>query len=505
MNPSENYTGRFLNPEVSYDGKDFVFSPTRPGVFQLEYTDFDTCGSVVTRTLSIIDAPNGTNVNNYLPYDCTSLQAGSIDIIVGAGVTVREYESGTWYTQSTSSSLLRYDENVYQVSVGQQECEFVLPVSGGGPTTAVTSLTYDCDASTGFPTISVTGNPTDVQYSRYFQDDNDLFRFQGLETNVFGPAEVNGFFYYTDGCRTPYSESIPSSPAPKVDSGTDFDLSCGRDSFYIPTSTLAEGPAIQYEWTTNDGLIRNYADSSRVLVGSAGTYKVTISNTVSECANSDFTIVGQSQNYTRRIRDTLCSGVTSYQAIDTVLSVPGTYTVPGTIGQCDTLLRYVLSNRQPLVITVSTTAADNSMLGSADVSANGVGSIASILWSTGETGAQVSGLAAGSYSVTVTDNFGCSSVTDFDIEFVSSSTNVLASTWKMYPNPSTGIIQLELDNKHPDLHVEVYTLAGQLVRRTTLAKHRNSLDLMQLAKGVYGVRLVDRQGIDYGIRLLTIE
>ena len=71
----------------------------------------------------------------------------------------------------------------------------------------------------------------------------------------------------------------------------------------------------------------------------------------------------------------------------------------------------------------------------------------SYLWSNGSTDAIVTGLAAGSYTVDVSDANGCSGSASVTIETdIDTSTSILSMNWQevvLSPNPSSGDIQIQ--------------------------------------------------------------
>lgn len=75
---------------------------------------------------------------------------------------------------------------------------------------------------------------------------------------------------------------------------------------------------------------------------------------------------------------------------------------------CDSITRINLNiSGFPDVSVVSTPNSCEANNGTASASANGGGGNYSFLWSNGASGSSISGLQAGNYSVTVTDQFGC--------------------------------------------------------------------------------------------------
>jgi large repetitive protein len=166
---------------------------------------------------------------------------------------------------------------------------------------------------------------------------------------------------------------------------------------------------------------------------SAGVYTVTVLDnngcssfqTVNVSAfNCSFTATIQSTNVSCNGQNNGTATVTvgnannpivyqwSNQAFTSSVSnlAPGTYTVTATDAtNCPVILSVTISQPPALVVSVSTTnvTAIGATDGTATVNANGGTAPFSYLWSNGSTLQTANNLAAGTYTVTVTDNNGC--------------------------------------------------------------------------------------------------
>jgi hypothetical protein len=114
-------------------------------------------------------------------------------------------------------------------------------------------------------------------------------------------------------------------------------------------------------------------------------------------------------------------------------------------------------------------------------SANWYGSTG-LLIGTGET---VEDLAAGSYSVLVTDSLGCSAeVESFDV--LTSLTEVGFSSFEMFPNPASAVISLR--HLPSECSWSLVTLQGQTVAHGR-GSHAQDIVVGHLPEGVYLVRV----------------
>jgi hypothetical protein len=138
-------------------------------------------------------------------------------------------------------------------------------------------------------------------------------------------------------------------------------------------------------------------------------------------------------------------------------------------------------------------------------------------WSTGETSQQIvvdsTGMDANNQreiSAMVTNEFDCSSEETVLISFEDCSgiSELGLSNWSAYPNPSNGMIELELtsDSKQ-EFELEILNLQGQLIYQETVAvewgTNHHQLDLTDLAPQTY--LLVIKNNGDQLIKRMIIE
>ena len=235
---------------------------------------------------------------------------------------------------------------------------------------------------------------------------------------VFTPTSSGTFtvsYTYTDaatGCSATENINVQVAPSPTTSITGDLTFCAGN------TATLtANGAFTNYNWS-------NSGTSSSILVSSAGTYTVTVTD-ASGCTATAEETVTQSSSLTPTVTggSSICNGAS------TMLTVPGTFnnyqwsnngntnsitvTVPGTYtvtvsdasGCTGTAESVVNLNPSP---TPSITGATSFCPGeSVPLS---VGTFISYLWSDNTTGSSITVTSTGMYTVTVTDANGCLSL-----------------------------------------------------------------------------------------------
>ena len=178
----------------------------------------------------------------------------------------------------------------------------------------------------------------------------------------------------------------------------------------------------------------------------------------------------------------------------------GTYTVTVTNNAgCTATASHTVTVRANPVLTVTATASGTGNTGTATASAVGGAAPYTYTWTGGRTGASLTGLAHGTYVVTVTDVNGCKSTKSVIVENhtgLESVKDILL--FEARPTLSDGHFMLHLDLKSEQkVRLETFNMMGQMVGNQWIRGKNiaESMDWSHLNTGRYKVKLHTAEGI----------
>lgn len=117
------------------------------------------------------------------------------------------------------------------------------------------------------------------------------------------------------------------------------------------------------------------------------------------------------------------------------------------------------------------------------------------------------GLSAGTHYVTVTDSNGCTTTEWVDISTTTGVLNISFKTeFAFFPNPANEEITLKIEGNIKEPRVEIYDISGRKLKEVSNIKGNEvKISLTNLSKGVYFVKLVDKEGKEYFVEKVIVE
>jgi len=405
------------------------------GVHIVTITDANGCDTTMTFTIAQPSQLNTTSVENNV--SCYGASDGSVTVSPYGGtpyILGEPYEI-TWNTipVQTGATATGLSAGLYSaLIVDSAGCVKYHVVTITEPSILTIGMSADatsCNGSDdGEATATVVGGTP--SYSFLWSDGQTSITATGLVSGTY-TVTVTDFA----SCSATMSVVIAQPTAINV-SGVVINVNCNGNSNGKVTLSVSGGSGVySYLWNTNPA--RTTKNLNNV---AAGTYSVVVSDN-SGCSALQTFVIEQPDilacNGT--VSDANCNnGATGSIVISpsggtlpyTILwsngnttssnqnLVAGTYSVTITdINNCSTSCTYIIANSASVIVnaTVQNITCNGNANGSIAVNLiGGVGPF-TYLWSNGVTTLSVSGLVAGDYTLTITDNTGCTSAANYTI------------------------------------------------------------------------------------------
>lgn len=407
------------------------------GNYTVTVTDNNGCTGNASVTIA---EPNALAVTTTkTDVSCNGGNNGTATASVSGGATPYLYSWNTTPAQTTATAT-GLTAGTYTVTVTDNNgCDKSVSVTIGEPTAlAVTATKTDvlCNGgNNGTATASVTGGTTPYAYS---------WNTTPVKTTASATALTSGTYTVTvidnNGCTSNASITI-SQPTVLAVSASKTDVVCyGGSNGSATVSATGGATPYTYSWNTTP------AQSTPTATGlTAGTYTVTVTDN-NGCTKNTSVTVTQPSELTATIasvNNVACSGgsngsatvsvtggVASYtyswnttpaQTAATATGLTaGAYTVTVTDNNgCTDTATAVISQAGSLVVSATKTdvSCNGGNNGAATASVSGGTTPYTYAWNTNpaQSAATATGLTAGTYTVTVTDNNGCSNTTSVTI------------------------------------------------------------------------------------------
>ena len=102
-------------------------------------------------------------------------------------------------------------------------------------------------------------------------------------------------------------------------------------------------------------------------------------------------------------------------------------------------------------------------------------------------------------------DYGAGETTDFAVSEATGVNNLLANTISIYPNPTNGLVNIQLNNNTGNFSYAVVNTVGQQVRQGNLEHNNTSLDLSELTNGVYFMKITNTTNQHYMLKKIVIS
>ena len=395
-----------------------------------------------------------------------------------------------------------------------QEAYYTIVVSDA-PSLSVSTTGASCAQTDGSATVTATGMGP---FTYAWSDGQTTATASNLGAGVYAVDVTDA-----NGCTTSESVTVPSLDLTIVQDSVDW-AGCAEDmggSVYV--SVTGGTGTYTYSWD-------NGATTEDLTGVSAATYVLTATDGNNCVASEQFTIAAPDVltitedsttnllcygNASGAIYMTVNGGVRGYtyswdtnpmQTTDDATGLSGgTYTLMVTdeLG-CVKTLSSTISEPDSFFITFADTAETAAGAEDGRVVATASGGTApyTYSWDTGDSTAVLDSIAAGTYTLTITDANGCELVDSVEVQqwTVGLEDELAAgiSRMEVYPNPSNGIFSLNIALVSPQkISVGIYDMKGKRVYSRDWQKslnHENKIMLNDLSKGMYLLKVNTEAG-----------
>jgi hypothetical protein len=263
------------------------------------------------------------------------------------------------------------------------------------------------------------------------------------------------------------------------------------------TAALKNLPPGAYALTISDAL--GCQDSAKASIALLGALTLSVDGQVIPCYGETGWLSANPLNGQAPF-SWIWSGWAGTDALAQPLTV-GDYAVTVTDAYGCTASFVFPSMTQPDSLSINTDSDPQSQINPA----NGTASVTTITggmspfsfdWSTMDQSQSVTGLEAGTYTVTVSDKNGCTATAEIMVQFMTGTQALDNQDLKLYPNPAVSWTQLHLPASAAAREITLVDAAGRVVRRVPLEAGVETirLDLSGISAGAYWLRISGTEG-----------
>ncbi len=483
------------------------------GNYSVTVTDASGCS--VTNTVTV--ASTTTTITTNTPTTTNSAcggATGSASVNPSNGTAPYSY---LWNNAGNTQTISNVAAGSYSVTITDANgctgnVSGIVVNNPNAPTASISAFTaVSCNgSSTGTATATATGGTAPFTFT--WSNGTLTAAATGLAAGVYTATVTDAA-----SCLGVTSVTITQPNAISVTNNTSAtaNISCFGGNNGAAAVTVAGGtPNYSFNWS-------NSANTASISGLTAGTYSATVTD--ANLCVSVFAITltqpATALGVSATSNDISCNGSTNGSATASAVGgtspyayawsnnangaiasglAAGNYTVTATDANGCVAAATAVTVTEPSAINSSTTVTNCSAFGATDgdvvLAAGGGTGTLTYLWSNGATTQNLVNVAAGTYTVTVTDANGC---TDVHSATVSQPTTVGVTNGNInisvFPNPAdaTATLTISLVNSS-EVNIQITNVTGQVIRTINDANVLNNqytLNTTEWAAGVYFVRV----------------
>ncbi|MBI4647607.1 MAG: PKD domain-containing protein [Bacteroidia bacterium] len=476
------------------------------GAYYVTVTSSEGCSEIAYITVNNTGAATIDTIISIMP-SCAGDCDGSVTIFASGGALPYTYEWDNGSTDNIASALC---DGIHTISVtDNNSCISVQTIELTEPDELLVSAEITdilCSGeNTGAIVLAVSGGTS--PYTFQWNTGASTDALQGVSAGIYLITITDA-----NGCSVSDSFFVDEA-VPVISTINGSDILCSGDMNGTADLTITGGqPPYSYLWS-------NGATTQDIVMLSGGSYFVAVTD-YNSCNKVDSINIYEPEpiSITATITDPLCydefgsaslniqGGTPPYsedwQGENPDYLTAGIYNViVEDINGCIETEQINIIQPDELTAEISTVPASSptSFDGSASVVSTGGTSPYSYYWSNGSTLQTNSNLLPGYYCVTVTDAHGCTFKAYGTVEYSVGLTTATQAgfEYKIYPNPTTGIITVETSGMKCT-HLEILNLLGKQVYYEKPESSSTIINMQDLQPGIYFIRLFTDKGLRTG-------
>lgn len=463
------------------------------GSYTVTVTDSKNCtttGSATVVAVTVAATAAATNTS-------CGLNNGSALASATGGTSPYTY---LWSNAQTTASITGLAAGTYTVTITDNAtCTGTATATisaSSGVTVSTSSTNAACGASDGTATVD---SPTGTAYTYLWSNGQTTAQATALGAGTYSVTVTDT----VGGCSGTATASVNNTGAATL-SAAETDVTCNGASTGAVNITVTGGTSpLTYLWN-------NGATTEDVTGLAAGTYIITVTGN-DGCASTSTSVISEPAAITSSVAATnaSCNGGTDGSVNLLASGGTGTLTYLWSNGATTEDISGVGAGTYTVVImdanscadTASATVAEPSAInlsyavtdavgntGAVNLTATGGTGSLSYLWSNGATTEDISGLAPGTYSVTVTDANSCQSDTSATVLSTGISEEKVNTSFSVFPNPNRGVFNVQFNNGKGQYSLMLRNVIGQVIYSERVVINGNAsrhIDLSNIGQGIY--------------------
>lgn len=425
----------------SVSGAGATISNLAAGTYRVTVTDNNGCTTSASATIaSVANLASNTSTVN-VTCNGGSNGTASVSVTSGNGPFTYVWSSGATTPTATNLAAGTYRVTITDVNNCQKIDSVVVSQPNAMSLTVVPTQPLCHNVNSGSAIVSVSGGSPNYTYT--WSTGTGGSAVNNLYAGNYTVVVVDGH-----GCSAS-SSFVITDPAAIVITPAVTNIKCNGDQGGSIQANVTGGTLpLVYNWN-------NGQTTSQISNLNAGTYTVTVTDNHNCTATSTTTI-----------------------------------TQPST-------LQVYLSSTPDLNNSNNGTATVDSVTG-------GVTPYQTYHWSSGQSTTAINNLAAGTYTITVTDRNGCNQTASVVVNAVTGISNVSDEIgFTIHPNPATSDVIVTIDNlRDKDTQLNLHDVLGQRIISIQVTSTVTTLNLKGVATGIYFVEI--EQGSKKAVKKLLV-